>query len=404
MNEAHFPGVLAAQRDGRVLADNAAASQLPAHAIEAVTRYLTFENAQKGSTYKRAIRTSEIVAEARATFAELIGAAPDDVGFGANATSIAYAFARTIAHVVRPGDRIAITESDHYANVIPWSWLQRFGAEIDVIEVDGRGDLREASLARALEREPLLVALPWASNATGTVFDVATLAARANAAGAMVVVDGVQAAPHFALTIPAHVDFAFFSAYKIFAPHFGAWYARADVRERFFRHDDPYMPSHELNWSMETGTASFEALAGWLGTVDYLRDTGGGSLQIAMERLAAHERDLARFALAGFAERSDDVILYGGPANRDRLPVFAFNAQGYESTALSRAFDAVGIESRAGDYYTPRLMRRLAPDFGNGAVRLSFAHYNTFEDIERCFAAIDRLIIGRGELAQTSPS
>jgi selenocysteine lyase/cysteine desulfurase len=282
--------------------------------------------------------------------------------------------------------------------VIPWSWLQRFGAELDVIEVDERGDLIEASIARALEREPLLVALPWASNATGTVFDIATLAKRANAAGAMVVVDGVQAAPHFALAIPEAVDFAFFSAYKIFAPHFGAWYARADVRERFFRHDDPYMPSNELNWSMETGTASFEALAGWLGTVAYLRDVGGGSLPLAMDRLAAYETDLARTALARFAERAGDVVVYGGPPNRDRLPVFAFNVQGYDGTALSRAFDAAGIESRAGDYYTPRLMRRLAPDFGNGAVRLSFAHYNTVADLDRCFAAIDRMIAGRGEL------
>ncbi len=348
MNEARFPGVLAAQRAGRVLADNAAASQVPAEAIDAVTRYLTDENAQKGSTYARAIRTTEIVEEARATFAELIGVAPGDVGFGANATSIAYAFARTIAHAVRPGDRIVITESDHYANVIPWSWLQRFGAELDVIEVDERGDLIEASIARALEREPLLVALPWAS---------------------------------------------------IFAPHFGAWYARADVRERFFRHDDPYMPSTELNWSMETGTASFEALAGWLGTVAYLRDTGGGSLPLAMDRLAAHERDLTRAALARFAERRNDVVLTGGPFGRERLPVFAFNIYGYDAPALSRAFDTVGIESRAGDYYAPRLMRRVAPDFGNGAVRLSFAHYNTLADVDRCFAAIDRMIVGRGELA-----
>ena len=391
MNEARFPGVVAAGHVGRVLADNAAASQLPGEAIDAVGRYLTFENAQKGSTFARAIRTTEIVEEARATFAELIGAASGDVGFGANATSIAYAFARTIAHAVRPGDRIAITETDHYANVIPWSWLRRFGAELDVIEVDERGDLVEASIARALDRKPLLVALPWASNATGTIFDITSLAERANAAGALVVVDGVQAAPHFALTIPVHVDFAFFSAYKIFAPHFGAWYARADVRERFFRSDDPFVPSTELNWSMETGTAAFESLAGWLGTVDYLRDAGGGSLPLAMERMAAYERELARVALARFAERADHVVLYGGPPDRDRLPVFAFNVQGHDPAALSREFDAAGIETRAGDYYTPRLMHRLAPEFGNGAVRMSFAHYNTVADLDRCFAAIDAI-------------
>jgi cysteine desulfurase family protein (TIGR01976 family) len=390
VNEQRFPGVVAATHAGRVLADNAAASQLPREAIDAVTRYLTHENAQKGSTYARAIRTSEIVDEARASFAELIGADAADVGFGANATSISYAFARTIAHAVRPGDRIVITESDHYANVVPWSWLQRFGAELDVIEVDAHGDFVEASIAAALEREPLLVALPWASNATGTVFDIPALAERANRAGAIVVVDGVQAAPHFPVAMPPHVDFAFFSAYKIFAPHFGAWYARPEVRERFFRADDPFISATELNWSMETGTASFEALAGWLGTVGYLRDVGAGSLANAMTRIGDYERDLARFALAQFAERAGRVVLHGAPADRDRLPVFAFNLPGEDATALSKRFDELGIETRAGDYYTPRLMRRVAHEFGNGAVRMSFAHYNTYDDLTRCFAAIDR--------------
>jgi selenocysteine lyase/cysteine desulfurase len=285
-----------------------------------------------------------------------------------------------------------ITETDHYANVVPWTWLQRFGAELDVVTVDDHGDLDEASIVRALEREPLLVALPWASNATGTVFDVASLAERANAAGALVVVDGVQAAPHLALDLSPHVDFAFFSAYKIFAPHFGAWYARPEVRERFFRVDDPYVPPSDLNWSMETGTTSFEALAGWLGTVQYLRQTGDGVPRIAMERIAAYERDLARHALAGFAERADRVVLYGGPPERDRLPIFAFNVPGEEPAALAARFDAFGIESRTGDYYTPRLMRRLAPDFGNAAVRLSFAHYNTLDDVDRSFAALDAIL------------
>jgi selenocysteine lyase/cysteine desulfurase len=398
MNEQRFPALVAAHRAGRVLADNAAAAQLPAEAIDAVGHYLTAENSQKGSTYTRGIRTTEIVAEARATFAELIGAASADVGFGANATSISYAFARTLAHVVRPGDRIVITESDHYANVVPWSWLQRFGAELDVIAVDEHGDFDAASITRALEREPLLVALPWGSNATGTIFDIATLSERANAAGALVVVDGVQAAPHLPLAIPPHVDFAFFSAYKIFAPHFGAWYARAEVRERFFRADDPFIPATDLNWSMETGTVSFEALAGWLGTAAYLRETGDGSLREAMARIAAYEREFVQRALAAFAARAPHVVLYGGPVGRERLPVFAFNIAGHDATALSRAFDAEGIETRAGDYYTPRLMHRLAPDFGNGAVRMSFAHYNTFDDLDRCFAAIDRIIAVGGEV------
>jgi len=391
VNEARFPGIVAAARAGRVLADNAAATQVPREALDAVARYLEHDNAQKGSGARQA-RTSALVEEARATFAELLGVAPATIGFGANATSIALGFARTIAHGIETGDRIVITAADHAANVVPWLWLRCFGAVIDVVPVDAVGDLDEVAFEAMIGREPLIVALPWASNVTGTVFDVAGLSERAAEAGAMVVVDGVQAAPHVPLVIPETVDFAFFSAYKVFAPHFGAWYARPEVEERFFRIDDPFMPTGGVNWTMETGTQSHEALAGWLGTVQYLRDVGGGELRRAMERIADSERDLVRALLDWFAARADLVTLYGRPPSEERLPVFAFNVRGMPPAAVAAALDAAQVEGRAGDYYAPRLMRELAHEHHGTAARLSFAHYNSLADAARCCAVLDRLL------------
>jgi selenocysteine lyase/cysteine desulfurase len=388
VNEERFPGVVAAARAGRVLADNAAASQLPAEALEATARYLTLDNAQKG-TAERSASTTALVEEARATFAELLGVAPAGIGFGANATSIALAFARTIAHEIRDGDRIVVTAADHYANVAPWLWLRRFGAVVDIVPVDPRGDLDEEAFASFLAREPLLVALPWASNVTGTLFDVASLSARASEVGALVAVDAVQAAPHVEIALPETVDFAFFSAYKVFAPHFGAWYARPETSERFFRIDDPAVPTGHVNWTMETGTQSHEALAGWLGTVAYLRSLGAGDLRAGMTRIAAYERELAAAACAGFAERADRIVLYGRPADAPRLPVFAFNVRGEPPARVAAALDAAKIEGRAGDFYCPRLLHALAPDYHATAARLSLAHYNTAADVARCFEALD---------------
>ena len=110
-----------------------------------------------------------------------------------------------------------------------------------------------------------------------------------------------------------------------------------------------------------------------------------------MARFAACERDLTRAVLDGFAARAERITLYGGPVTRDRLPVFAFNVNGERPGAIASALDAERIEARAGDFYAPRLLRALAGDFGNSAVRLSFAHYNTLDDVERCFAALDRV-------------
>ncbi len=326
VNAERFPGVVAARRASRVLADNGGGSQVPRECLEAVARFLEHDNAQKGAPFARRVRTSETIAAARDSFADFIGVPRGTIGLGLNATSIAFALARALAHTIRPGDRIVVTDSDHYANVIPWAWLRRFGAELDPIPVDARGELDEAAYAAALAREPVLVALPWASNGTGNVFDVARLAAAAKAAGALVMIDGVQAGPHLRVDVPASADAVFFSAYKMFAPHFGAWYAHPDFARRFFTADGPALPSAPIHWSMETGTQNHEGLAGWLGTIAYLRSVGEGDARAAMDRIAAYERELSRYATARFAERADRIALYGRPAGEERLPLFAFNA------------------------------------------------------------------------------
>jgi selenocysteine lyase/cysteine desulfurase len=400
-----FPGVMAAKHDGRVLADNGAGTQLPREALDAVARYLEHDNARKGAPFARNLRVSALIADAKDAFADLLGVPHGTIGLGLNATSIAFGLARSLAHTIRPGDRVVVTDSDHYGNVVPWSWLSRFGAEIVHVGVDAHGELNEHAFAEALGGEPVLVALPWASNGTGNVFDVARLSAAAKEAGAIVVVDGVQAAPHLRLDVPGTVDAVFFSAYKIYAPHFGAWYAHPDFARRFFTADDPLIPSAPFHWSMETGTQNHEGLAGWLGTIAYLRSIGDGNVRLAMDRIAAGERELTRYALRAFADRTERVVLYGRNSEEDRLPVFAFNVRGESPDTMACALDEALIEANVGNFYSPRLLNSLTPETSGNAVRLSFAHYNDSRDIDRCFAVIDTVIARRGHVGViASPS
>lgn len=392
MNAERFPGIVAARREGRVLADNGAGAQVPRECLAAVAHFLEFDKAQKGAPFARKTRVSALVDEAKDAFAEFIGVPRGTIGVGLNATSIAFDLARSLAHTIRPGDRVVVTDSDHYANVIPWRWLSRFGAEVDAIPVDARGELDESTFAAALAREPVLVALPWASNGTGNVFDVARFAAAAKDAGALVVIDGAQAAPHLRLDVPPAADAVFFSGYKLYAPHFAAWYAHPEFARRFFTADEPTIPSAPIHWSMETGTQNHEGLAGWLGTMAYLRDVGDGDARAAMDRIAAYERELTRHACAKFAERADRITLYGRGGDETRLPVFAFNVRGESPQNVALALDAAKIEASMGDYYAPRLIQTLAPETGGNAVRISFAHYNDTEDVDRCFAAIDAVV------------
>jgi selenocysteine lyase/cysteine desulfurase len=389
---------MAAAAHGRILADNAAGTQLPDSALERLQRYLTYDNAQKGAIFARTRATSDLVDEAKAEFAALLDVPAAHVGVGLNATSIAMSLSRLVSSTIGRGDRIVVTAADHEANVAPWLWLRRFGAQVDVVPVDARGDLDEAQYRAFLDRAPVLVALPWASNATGTVFDVARLARMAKATRALVVVDAVQAAPHFALDIDPAVDFAFCSAYKMFAPHLGFWYASKALLERFVSLDDANAAGGDArSWTLECGTQSHEALAGWLGTLTYFRSVAA-SPRLALQIFAKHENAVAAYARARFAERAPQVRLYGRDAGYQRLPVFAFNVAGLPSDALGERFERAKIEARVGDYYAPRLMRRLAPEAGGRAVRLSFAHYNSIEEIDRCFDVIDAAIeAGAGE-------
>ncbi len=382
---------MAAAAHGRILADNAAGAQLPDAALERMQRYLAYDNAQRGPIFARTLATSGLVEEAKSELAALLGVPVGRVGFGQNATSIALSFSRLLATRVQRGDRVVVTAADHEANIAPWLWLRHFGAQIDIVPVDARGDLDELKYNAFLGRGPVFVALPWASNATGTVFDLPRLARLAKKAGATVVVDGVQALPHFALDVDPAIDFAFFSAYKIYGPHIGFWYASPNVFERFIDASvaDAEGPGgDERYWTLEPGTQSYEALAGWLGTMAYLRDVAE-SPRKAVERLADHEEALSAYARARFAARAEHVHLYGRPADAARLPVFAFNIVGVPSEELAERFEMAQIEARLGHYYAPRLMRAIAPEAGGIAVRLSFAHYNTREEIDRCFDVID---------------
>ena len=392
MNAERFPAVVAAAAEGRILVDNAAGAQLPDLALDRMARYLGFDNAQKGALFTRTRAASALVDEAKTEIATLLGTDVARVGIGANATSIAFSLARLLASSFGRGDRIVVTAADHEANVAPWVALRRFGAQIDVVPVDAQGDLDEAKYRAMLERGPKLVALPWASNVTGSVYDVPRLAALAKAAGAIVVVDGVQALPHFALDLGPAIDFMMVSAYKIYAPHLGFWYASAELAERLIHADDAFVPGGDARyWTLECGTQSHEGLAGWLGTIAYLREIDP-NVREAIETIARYEERLSAYAREGFAARADRVRLYGRPASAPRLPVFAFNVAGVSGETLAAELDEAKIEARFGDYYAPRLLEALAPDRGASAMRLSFAHYNTHDDVDRCFAAIDATI------------
>ena len=314
---AQFPA-LRRQQDGRpvVFLDGPGGTQVPDRVIDAVAGYYRTMNANSGGSFVTSRASDSMAEAAHAAVAAFLGAgSPGEVKFGYNMTTLTFHVSRAIAATFDAGDEIVVTTLDHEANVSPWRAIAADRGlvvrTVDIHPEDGTLDLD--SLEAALGDRTRLVAFGYASNALGTINPVAEIVRRAHAAGALTYVDAVHFAPHGSIDVRAiDTDFLVCSVYKWFGPHLGALYGKAAVLDRLPAYK--VRPAHDR---YETGTPSFEAYAGTLAAVDYLRELGRaygdnvddpeagqarGELMAAMRAITAYERPLAGRMLAGLRE------------------------------------------------------------------------------------------------------
>jgi len=243
--------------------------------------------------------------------------------------------------------------------------------------------LPAAAVEAVLSERTRWVAVTAASNATGTVPELAGIVAAAHAAGARISLDAVAAAPHRALDLRAlGADTLACSAYKWYGPHIGILCASPALLEELV--PDKLNPSpDEAPDRFELGTLPFESLAGVTAAAEYMLDVG-------FDAIRAHEERLLAIALEGLGE-IDGVTLYGEPP--DRVPTLMFNLEGMSSTEVATALAARRVAVWDGNYYAWELERFLGlqPD---GAVRAGFVHYNDESDARRLVEAVREVASG----------
>src|SRR5688500_5200994 len=231
----HFPA-LERRHEGRQVAyfDGPGGTQVPRAVVEAMTDYLYNHNANSHWHYPTSVETDAIIAAARAALAGFLGAAPTEIAFGANMTTLTFHLSRALGGAWGPGDEVLVTELDHHANVDPWKTLARErGVTIRTATADAAsGALDRDDLDRKLGPRTRLLAIGAASNAIGAITDVRRAADLAHAAGAQVFVDAVHYAPH-ALVDVARLDCDYLacSPYKFYGPHLGVLYGRQALME-----------------------------------------------------------------------------------------------------------------------------------------------------------------------------
>jgi selenocysteine lyase/cysteine desulfurase len=227
-------------------------------------------------------------------------------------------------------------------------------------------------LRSQLSERTRVVAVPWASNAVGTLVDVARVAELAHEAGALAWVDAVHYAPHGPIDVAAAgVDVLLCSPYKFFGPHLGLAYARAELLERWRPYKVRPAPELPAGARFETGTLQHELLAGFVAAVEYVRSIG-------YDAIVPYERELGERFLAGLP---DAWRLHGLPSMEGRVPTFCLTVEGLTPAEAAARLAERGVAVWSGNYYAVEVMRRLGlPD---GGLRVGIVHYNTADEVDR---------------------
>jgi cysteine desulfurase family protein (TIGR01976 family) len=392
-----FPA-LARRENGLPVAyfDGPGGTQVPQVVADAVADYLLHHNANTHWAFPTSAETDAALSGARRACAELLGAAPDEIAFGANMTTLTFHVARALGRGWRPGDEIVVTDLDHQANIAPWHDLARERGlrvrTVPLIPADGTLDW-EAFESLVTERTRL-VAIGGASNAIGTINDLPRAVELAQRVGALAFVDGVHSAAHAKFDFAAlGCDLFACSPYKFYGPHLGILAGR---RELIAQLDVPRLPPacDEPPERLETGTLSHEAIVGAGAAVDFLASLGTGPDRPSRLRQAfatMHRRSAALFARAwsGLAALPG-VRLFGPLPGAQRTPTLAFVVKGWTARDVARRLARQAVFVSHGDFYAPNVIAGLGltPD---GVVRAGCAVYTTTEEIDRLVEGVRTL-------------
>jgi cysteine desulfurase/selenocysteine lyase len=372
--------------------DTAATSQKPQAVIDAIARCYGAEYATvHRGVYERSATMTLRFEEARTTVARFIGAAsPDEVVFVRGATEGINLVAQSWGQRLKAGDRVLISALEHHSNIVPWQLLRdRTGIAIDVAPLTADGRIDEDALIAMLRPETKLVSIAHVSNVLGSTADIRRIADAAHAAGALLMVDGCQAAPRLALDMAAlDCDFYVLSGHKLYGPTgIGVLWARAGILES--------MPPWQGGGAMietvtferstyapppgrfEAGTPHIEGVIGLAAAIDYVEGIG-------IERIHAHESALVQQARAALSAINSITLL--GP--EDSAGIISFTMAGVHPHDIGTILDEAGVAIRAGHHCAQPLMNLMGVP---ATARASFGLYNSPHDVERLVAGLTRV-------------
>ncbi|HSJ31573.1 MAG TPA: cysteine desulfurase [Longimicrobiales bacterium] len=393
-----FPILGTSTEDGRPLIylDNAATSQKPRVVIDALRHYYENDNSNvHRGLYDLSRRATEAYEHARDRIARFINAPfADEVIWVRGATEGLNLVAHSWGGAnLKAGDEIVLSVLEHHSNIVPWQLIaERTGAVVKFVDIDEQGRIRLDELRETVASGNVrLVSIAHVSNAIGTIHPVAEIARIAHAAGALLMVDGAQGAPHLEVDVQAlGCDFYALSGHKMCGPMgIGALWGRRELLNEM----PPYMGGGEMidyvgtdgstykqaPHRFEAGTPNVAGAIGLAAAADYLEGIGH-------EALWSHEQELTRYGLERLGGL-EGVTVFGPIDPTERSAVFSFALEGVHPHDVATIVDAEGVAVRAGHHCCQPLMRRLGVP---ATTRASCYLYNTPDEVDVLVRALER--------------
>lgn len=392
---ADFP-ILHQQVNGHdlVFLDTAASAQKPRQVIQAMVEVMEndYANVHRG-VYALSQRATDKFEAAREKAARFINAPNEDaVVFARGATEAINLVAASYGQRLGPGDEILTTELEHHSNIVPWQIVaEQRGAKVVFAPITDAGELDMDATRSLIGPQTKIVAVAHVANTMGTLLPIKELAALAHRVGAVILVDGCQAAPHLPVDVQAlDVDFYAFSSHKIYGPTgIGALYGRPEILADM----PPYQGGGEMIETVEktgstykepphrfeAGTPAIVEAVGFGAAIDYVQSLG-------LEAIGAHETDVASHAEA-LLRAMPEVEILGRPGRK--TSVLSFNVKGAHAHDVGTILDQMGVAVRAGQHCAQPVMDRFGV---HATARASFGMYNTKAEAEKLAAAVAKTI------------
>jgi len=376
-----------------VYLDNAATSQKPIQVIEKINLiYKTLNANVHRGIYKIAENITEEYEQSRKEISSFINASENEIIFTKNTTDSINLVAYSLLQKLKKGDKVVTTFLEHHSNLLPWRKISEIaGLKLELVKVTPEGLIDEEDYEKKVQ-DAKVVAFTHVSNVAGTIVEAKQLVKKAKESGALVLIDGAQAAPHLKVDVrELGTDFYAFSGHKMLGPTgIGILYGRKELLEDLeppFTGGEMVKEVHkegqswnDIPWKFEPGTPNYVGAIGLAEAVKYIK-------KIGIDEIAHYEKKLAEYLLE--AVEKIKGLRYVGP-QKNRAALVAFETKGIHPHDVAAFLDMKGIAVRSGWHCAQPLQEELG--FLNGTTRASLYFYNTFSEIDKLKVALEELV------------